>query len=75
METRSSGFLSQPLEEVVSELNRYHHGRIMISGEHLKTLRVTGVFDATEPLEVIDIIERTLNVTATRFSDYLIFLR
>lgn len=68
-------FYHTPLEEVVNELNRYHRGRIMIFGEQLKTLRVSGVFDVAKPLEVIDIIERTLGVTATRFSDYVIFLR
>jgi len=59
-------FYRTPLGEVVDELNRYHRGRIMILTEALRDRPVTGVFDATRPAAVVDLIESTLGVQSTR---------
>jgi transmembrane sensor len=52
-------FNRRPLQEVVTELERYRSGRIVILGERLKTLRVTGVFDLDEPDTLLHTIEAT----------------
>jgi transmembrane sensor len=67
-------FYRSLLAEVVAELNRYHRGQIVILSNHLRTLRVTGIFDTVRPTDAIDVIERTLHVKVTRLTDYLIFL-
>ncbi len=38
-------FNRRPLEQVTAELERYRHGRILILGEELRKMDVTGVFD------------------------------
>jgi transmembrane sensor len=48
-------FFRTPLAEVIEELNRYRHGRIVIWGENLRTLPVTGVFDTRDPSAAISI--------------------
>lgn len=68
-------FFRTPLTEVVSELNRYHRGRIVILGSGLSAMLVTGAFDAHDPAAAIGIIEGALGVSSIRLSDALIFLR
>jgi transmembrane sensor len=68
-------FYRTPLGNVVDELNRYQRGRILILSDRVRDLPVSGVFDARRPTAVIDVIERTLDVKATRLTDHLILLR
>jgi len=68
-------FFRTPLADVVKELNRYHSGRIVVLGERLAALPVTGVFNVDAPTEAIDIIEQTLSVRSVRLTDALIVLR
>lgn len=68
-------FFRTPLGDVIDELNRYQRGRILVLGEKLRALPVTGVFDTRDPAAVIDIIETTLGVSSIRFTDALIVLR
>jgi transmembrane sensor len=68
-------FYGAPLGDVVDELNRYQHGRILILNDRLSSLPVSGVFDVRRPAAAIDVIQRTLGVRATRFTDHLILLR
>lgn len=59
-------FDRRPLEDVVSELQRHTHSRIMIAGSGLKALEVTGVFDLNDPSGVLETIEQTLPVRVLR---------
>lgn len=68
-------FFQTPLGKVVEELNRYRWGRIVIVSDRLRSLPVTGVFDARRPAEAISIIETTLGVSAIRITDALVLLR
>lgn len=68
-------FYRTPLGAVVDELNRYQRGRILILNRRVADLPVSGVFDVRRPTAVIDVIERTLDVNATRLTDHLILLR
>jgi len=52
-------FNRRPLQEVVTELERYRSGRIVILSERLKTLQVTGVFDLDDPDTLLRTIEET----------------
>lgn len=73
--TGQIAFFRTPLGEVVDELNRYRRGRIVIFGEGLRTLPVTGVFSTRDPAEAISVIEATLGVTAIRLTGALTILR
>lgn len=59
-------FNRRPLEDVVSELQRHTHAKIVIAGSSLKALEVTGVFDLNDPQSVLDTIEQTLPVRVLR---------
>ncbi|MEX1033160.1 MAG: FecR family protein [Cellvibrionaceae bacterium] len=68
-------FYNTPLGEVVATLNRHRHGRILISGDKLNTLKVSGVFSTHDPDAALTVITNTLPVTQTRLTDYLVLLR
>lgn len=53
-------FDHRPLAEVVAELNRYRHGRILITDAALAARNVSGVFDMTDPDAALATIAREL---------------
>lgn len=59
-------FNRRPLADVVGELQRHTHSRIVIAGSSLKALEVTGVFDLNDPQAVLETIEQTLPVRVLR---------
>jgi transmembrane sensor len=68
-------FVDRPLGEVVEILSRYHRGYIVLAGEALQRLRVTGVFDAKDPIGALRAIEASLDLDAVHLTDYLVLLR
>jgi transmembrane sensor len=52
-------FNRRPLESVVAELQRYRAGRIVVLGDRLKALDVTGVFDLDDTDRILRAIEET----------------
>ena len=67
-------FESKPLTEVVAELNRYRHGRIVILNPALRPVHVTGLFDMADPDGALRMIHRTLSIHETNLSPYLVLL-
>jgi transmembrane sensor len=67
-------FENQPLGEVMAELNRYHHGYLVISDNSIAQRRVNGVFSADQPLAALSTLESSLQLHSTRINDYLILL-
>ncbi|MDF1685906.1 MAG: FecR family protein [Parvibaculaceae bacterium] len=55
-------FNQRPLSDVVFEIERYLPGKIFIARAHMRLLKVTGVFDLSEPASVLQIVEETLPV-------------
>jgi transmembrane sensor len=68
-------FEDQTLTRVVSDLNRYRRGSIVLLDESLGKLRISGIFDIRNPDGVLDAIEQTLPVQAMRVTPYLVLLR
>lgn len=64
-------FQDAPLGDVVADLQRYCHGRVLIADEGLRSLPVTAVFDADQAEAAIDTIARTLPIRLRRFSRLL----
>ena len=52
-------FNRRPLDSVVAELQRYRAGRIVVLGDRLKALEVTGVFDLDDTDRILRTIEET----------------
>jgi len=67
-------FEDRPLEEVVAALNRYRSWPIMLLGERVKSLSVTGLFDTQDPDSALQAIEETLNIKIRRLPGGLVLL-
>lgn len=67
-------FRNQPLGDVIAELNRYHHGEILITDQTLAQRRVNGVFKTSQPLAAVDALKTSLNVHSLQLGDWLILL-
>lgn len=68
-------FFDTPLPDVVAELNRYRAGRIVILGDALDGLTVSGVFTTDNPDAGLDAIAGTLPIRVTRLTDLLVIFR
>jgi transmembrane sensor len=58
-------FNGRRLADVVTELERYRSGRVIIVGSDLNNLRVTGVFELNDPASIVSTIRDTLPVRVT----------
>lgn len=67
-------FQDKSLGEVIAELNRYHHGYLLISDVSIAQRRVNGVFNTRDTLAVLDALQASLQIKSTRIGDYLILL-
>ena len=68
-------FFDTPLPDVVAELNRYRAGRIVILGDALDGLTVSGVFTTDNPDAGLDAIASTLPIQVTRLTHLLVIFR
>lgn len=68
-------FHDQPLGDVVAELERHHHGVILIMNSTLKTAHVSGNYRLDDPLAVVISLADAIHARVTRISDYLIILQ
>jgi transmembrane sensor len=59
-------FNRRPLADVVADIERYRRGKIILLGDGLRSLAVTGVFDLKNPEAILTTIEDTLPVQVTR---------
>lgn len=59
-------FNHRPLGEVAAELERYQVGKVVVRGERLKRLQVTGVFDLGDNTAMLRAIAATVDVPVTR---------
>jgi len=58
-------FNGRPLREVIAELERYQHGRILISDSQLGALPVSGVFDLNDPHGLLSTLEQRYALKVT----------
>jgi transmembrane sensor len=66
-------FDDRPLTEVVSVLGHYLRGYILVLDPSIRERRVSGVFDAAEPMAAISAIEKALGLRALNLG-YLVVL-
>ena len=60
-------FKDQTLSKVVSELERYRRGRIILIGDDVRNLRVTGVFDIQDPVGALASLSLALPISVYSF--------
>lgn len=58
-------FNGKPLGQVLAELERYQHGRIVLSDSKLAALEVSGVFDLDEPQALLRTLEQRYGLKVT----------
>jgi len=58
-------FNGKPLGQVLAELERYQHGRILLSDSKLAALEVSGVFDLNEPQALLHTLEQRYGLKVT----------
>lgn len=63
-----------PLAEVVAEIQRYYPGRIVLLDTGAGQRRVSGVFDATRPMDALHVIERNLHLRLKRWPGDIVTL-
>ncbi len=67
-------FRDEPLENVVSELNRYRKGMVVIASRAAAERRVTGLFYLDRLDEALDHMQRALRIPMRRMSPYFVLL-
>lgn len=67
-------FRNEPLENVVSELNRYRKGLIVVATRSVAQRLVTGVFNLDRLDEALDHVREALSVPIYRLSPYFVVL-
>lgn len=68
-------FSNQPLGAVLATLERYRHGRIIILGDEVARLHVSGIFDVGDTDEALRIISGSLPVRVTYLTRMMIVVR
>ena len=58
-------FNGKPLAQVLTELERYRHGRIVLSDSKLAAMEVSGVFDLDEPEALLRTLEQRYGLKVT----------
>jgi len=58
-------FNGKPLRQVLAELERYQHGRIVLSDNKLAALEVSGVFDLNDPQALLRTLEQRYGLKVT----------
>ncbi|MFZ0156991.1 fec operon regulator FecR [compost metagenome] len=58
-------FNGKPLREVLAELERYQHGRIVLSDQQLGAMQVSGVFDLDDPQGLLRTLEQRYALKVT----------
>lgn len=67
-------FENRPLRQVLADVNRYRSGTIRVTYDSLLDMRVSGVFDISNPDGVLDAIRSTLPVRTIELTRYLVVL-
>ncbi|MBV6470595.1 MAG: hypothetical protein NBKEAIPA_02511 [Nitrospirae bacterium] len=68
-------FVRTPLAEVVRELARYHHGAIFVWNSALRSLPVTGIYNLSDPSQIVATLADTLPIHLVRLTDRVIIIR
>ncbi len=67
-------FEDRPLRQVLADVNRYRSGTIQVTESRLLNMRVSGIFDISNPDGVLEAIRTTLPVRTFQLSPWLVVL-
>lgn len=67
-------FDNTALSEVISEINRYRNGQIIIQNPSLKQLKVSGRFDINNTDLALNALQQTLPIKLHRYTNWLVVI-
>lgn len=67
-------FDNASLNEVITEISRYRHGKVFIQNTALKTLKVSGRFDINNTDKALESLEQTLPIRIHRITPWLVVI-
>ena len=67
-------FENAPLSEVIAEINTHFVGYIRLASPEIRDIKVNGVFELSDPLALVELLEESLALKSTRLTNHLIFL-
>ncbi|ERK06171.1 Iron siderophore sensor protein [Pantoea sp. AS-PWVM4] len=67
-------FYRARLADVVSEIERYRHGRVIIPSAELAEERVTGSFSLTDTDKALDSLQASVGFSMRKVSEYLVII-
>ncbi|BCA56638.1 hypothetical protein W02_37780 [Nitrospira sp. KM1] len=62
------------LEQVVTEIRRYHNGLIILWNPALANIRVSGSYNLSDTTAILTTLTQTLPIHLTRLTDRLVIL-
>lgn len=65
----------KPLAEIVTDLNRYRRGRIVLLGDTLGTQRFSGSLDLRDADGALNVLAATMGLRITRLTPFLVLVR
>lgn len=65
-------FENTPLDQVLSEIDRYHPGRILVMSSGIEQIPVTGIFSIADSNRALDTVEESLPVRFVRLSGFIV---
>jgi transmembrane sensor len=68
-------FSGQPLREVLTTLDRYRHGRIVVMDSAAAEQRVSGIFDLNDTDQALRVLEENLPVSVTHLTGLMVVVR
>lgn len=68
-------FKDRPLDEVLAEVDRYHHGRFYIADERLRATRVSGNYKLDDPLSIATSLASVAAADIMTLTDFVTILR
>lgn len=73
-QNRQLMFNDLPLEQAMAELDRYYAGRIVVTDNRARHLRVSGVFPLDDPNAILDALRRALKLKFIRLGPWLVLV-
>lgn len=62
------------LRDALNEITRYHSGVLAIANPRIQDIRVSGSFDLTNPLAILETLEQTLPISMLHLTDRVILV-
>lgn len=67
-------FEEENLSDVIKQIYRYRHGFVFFENPDLRNLKINGRLSLTEPEDMLRVLQTTLDIKITFYSDWLVII-